>query len=68
MMKNAQENVLASGISTYTADPTRAVARERSIIEGIERGLADLQAGNTVPHDVAMAELGSLIDGLSGLR
>lgn len=40
------------------------VARERAIIEGIERGLADLKAGNTVPHDAAMAEVDALIDGI----
>ena len=40
------------------------VARERTIIEGIERGLADLKAGNTVPHDAAMAEVDALIDGI----
>ena len=41
------------------------VARERAIIEGIERGLADLKAGNTVPHDAAMAEVDALIDGIT---
>ena len=40
------------------------VARERAIIEGIERGRADLKAGNTVPHDAAMAEVDALIDGI----
>lgn len=40
------------------------VARERTIIEGIERGRADMRAGNTVSHDVAMAELDALIEGI----
>lgn len=40
------------------------VARERAIIDGIERGLADMRAGNTVPHDAAMAEVDALIDGI----
>ena len=40
------------------------VARERAIIEGIERGRADVKAGNTVPHDAAMAEVDALIDGI----
>ena len=40
------------------------VARERTIIESIERGLADMRAGNTVSHEEAMAELDSLIDGI----
>ena len=38
------------------------VARERAIIEGIERGLADLKEGNTVSHDAAMAEVDALVD------
>ena len=40
------------------------VAREQTIIAGIERGLADMKAGNVVPHDVAMAELDAMIDGI----
>ena len=40
------------------------VARERAIIEGIERGRADLNAGKTVSHGAAMAELDALIDGI----
>jgi predicted transcriptional regulator len=40
------------------------VTRERAIIEGIERGLTDLKAGRTVPHDAAMAEIDALIDGI----
>ena len=40
------------------------VARERTIIEGIERGLADMRAGNCVSHDAAMAEVDALIDGI----
>lgn len=37
------------------------VERELSIIEGIERGLADVAAGRTVPHDVAMREVEAVI-------
>ena len=40
------------------------VARERAIIEGIERGIADMAAGRTVAHDEAMDELDALIDGI----
>lgn len=40
------------------------VARERGIIEGIERGLADMNAGRTISHDAAMAEVDALIDGI----
>ena len=38
------------------------VARERAIVAGIERGRADVKAGNTVPHDAAMTEIDELID------
>jgi predicted transcriptional regulator len=41
------------------------VAREQAIIQGIERGLADLHAGRTVPHDEAMAEIDALIEGIA---
>lgn len=37
------------------------IAREREIIEGIERGLADMRAGRLVPHEEAMAELNATI-------
>ena len=37
------------------------VDRELSIIEGIEQGLADVAAGCTVPHDVAMQALDAAI-------
>lgn len=40
------------------------VARERGIIEGIERGLADMKAGRTIPHDAAMAEVDALINSI----
>ncbi|MCF7702115.1 CopG family ribbon-helix-helix protein [Loktanella sp. M215] len=33
------------------------VNRELAIIEGIERGLADIEAGRTVSHDDAMASI-----------
>ena len=44
------------------------VARERGIIEGIERGLADMNAGRTIPHDAAMAEVDALINGIEQNR
>ncbi len=33
------------------------VAREAQIVEGIEQGLQDMQAGRLVPHDEAMARI-----------
>ena len=38
------------------------VDRELEIIEGIERGLADVEAGRVVPHDEAMARLDAVIE------
>jgi len=40
------------------------VAREQAIIAGIERGLADMTAGDIVPHDAAMDEVDALLDGI----
>lgn len=37
------------------------VERELAIIDGIERGLDDVAAGATVPHDLAMQELDAAI-------
>lgn len=37
------------------------VERELRIVEGIERGLADLRKGHVVEHDEAMAELDEAI-------
>jgi predicted transcriptional regulator len=42
------------------------VERELAIIDGIERGWADVEAGRTVPHDAAMDEIDALIDDVSG--
>ena len=36
--------------------------REQDIIDGIRRGLADVEAGRVVPHDQAMAEIDALLD------
>jgi len=38
------------------------VDRELAIIEGVKRGLADMEAGQLVPHDEAMAEIYAAID------
>lgn len=44
------------------------VARERTIIEGIERGIGDMKAGRTIAHAEAMAEVDALIDGIAQNR
>jgi predicted transcriptional regulator len=38
------------------------VDRELEIIEGIKRGLADVEAGRLVSHDEAMAEVYAVIE------
>ena len=45
----------AEAVSAY-------VKRETEIIEGIKRGMADIEAGRVIPHDEAMAELYAVID------
>jgi len=35
---------------------------EEAIIEGIERGIADIKAGRTISHEAAMISLRKIID------
>ena len=49
----------AAAVETY-------VDRELAIIEGIERGLADVEADRTVSHDDAMASIRRRIDAAAG--
>ncbi|GGB08171.1 CopG family transcriptional regulator [Brucella endophytica] len=44
------------------------VDRELEIIEGIKRGMADIEAGRVVPHDEAMAEIYAAIDAVEAKR
>jgi predicted transcriptional regulator len=37
------------------------VAQELAIIDGIQRGMADVSAGRVVPHDAAMDELDAIV-------
>ena len=49
--------------SFLAADAVRAyVERELEIIDGVQRGLADVDAGHVVPHDRAMAEIDEVIE------
>ncbi|CAM4405135.1 CopG family ribbon-helix-helix protein [Palleronia rufa] len=41
------------------------VDRELTIIDGIQRGLADMEAERVVPHEDAVAELQAVIDAAS---
>jgi len=38
------------------------VARELAIVEGIKRGLADIEAGRVVPHEEAMRRIRATIE------
>ena len=40
--------------------------RELAIIEGIERGLADVETGRTVSHEDAMASVRRAIEDVAG--
>lgn len=57
--RRSRSFLAAEAVETY-------VDRELPIIEGIERGLADVKAGRTVSHEDAMASLSRTIGGAAG--
>jgi len=57
--RRSRSFLAAEAVETY-------VDRELAIIEGIERGLADVEAGQTVSHEDAMASLRQVIDAAAG--
>ena len=50
-----EDDLAAEAVAAY-------VDREFKIIEGIQRGLADVDAGRLVPHEQAMARLDAVIE------
>jgi predicted transcriptional regulator len=52
--RRSRSFLAADAISAY-------VERELAIVEGIKRGLADMQAGRVVPHEQVMAEARQII-------
>ncbi|WP_420384026.1 CopG family ribbon-helix-helix protein [Novosphingobium sp.] len=52
--QRSRSYLTAKALSAY-------VERELEIIEGIQRGLADVAAGRTTPHDVVMARARAII-------
>ena len=52
--KRSKSFLAAEAVSAY-------VDRELQIIEGINRGLADVEAGRVVPHEEVMVEAGQII-------
>lgn len=57
--RRSQSFLAAEAVETY-------VDRELAIIEGIERGLADVEAGRTVSHEDAMTSVRRVIDAATG--
>jgi predicted transcriptional regulator len=53
--RRSRSYLAAEAVSAY-------VARELEIIEGVQRGLADVAAGRVVSHDDAMAEIRQAIE------
>ncbi|HEX4182707.1 MAG TPA: CopG family ribbon-helix-helix protein [Caulobacteraceae bacterium] len=53
--RRSKSFLAAEAVSAY-------VDRELEIIEGIQRGLADVEAGRVVPHDKAMAEIFDVVE------
>lgn len=56
-MRRSRSFLAAEALTAY-------VERELQIIEGIQRGLADVQAGRTIPHDEAMDQLDAMIENM----
>lgn len=53
--RRSKSFLAAEAVSAY-------VERELAIIEGVHRGLADVEAGHVVAQDDAMAEVQAVID------
>lgn len=53
--RRSKSYLAAEAVSAY-------VDRELEFIEGIQRGLADLEAGRVVSHEPAMAEIDAVIE------
>ena len=53
--RRSKSFLAAEAVSAY-------VERELAIIDGVQRGLADVEAGRVVPHDSAMDEVQAVID------
>ena len=53
--RRSKSFLAAEAVSAY-------VERELAIIEGVQRGLADVEADRVVPHDAAMDEVQAVID------
>jgi len=52
--RSSQPDLAAEAISN-------SAEREREIIRGIQRGLADVEAGRVIPHDEAMDQIDAIV-------
>ena len=59
--RRSKSYLAAEAVSAY-------VERELEIIEGIQQGLTDVEAGRVVSHADAMAEVYAVIDAAQGLK
>jgi predicted transcriptional regulator len=59
--RRSKSYLAAEAVSAY-------VDRELEIIEGIKRGLADVEAGRVVTHEEAMAEVYGVIKAAKGAK
>lgn len=59
--RRSKSFLAAEAISAY-------VDRELEIVEGIQRGLADVRAGRTVPHEQVVAEIDALLDAIAARK
>ena len=59
--RRSKSFLAAEAVSAY-------VDRELEIIDGIQRGLADIEAGNVVSHADAMAEIDDVIEDARRVR
>lgn len=59
--RRSRSFLAAEAVSSY-------VERELAIIDGVQRGLADADAGRVVPHDKAMDEVDAAIEAAGGGR
>lgn len=59
--RRSKSFLAAEAVSAY-------VERELEILEGIKRGLEDVDAGRVVPHEEAMAEIHAMIETAKGRK
>jgi predicted transcriptional regulator len=59
--RRSKSYLAAAAVSAY-------VDRELAIIEGIQRGLADVEAGRVIPHDESMNRIDAAIEAVSRKR